>query len=616
MEILNRIHSPEDVNRLSPEETNALCEEIRAFLVKHVSKTGGHLASNLGVVELTVAIHRVFDTSKDRLVFDVGHQSYVHKILTGRRDGFNNLRQYGGIAGFPKPSESEHDAFIAGHASESISVALGMARARTLKGEKDSIIALIGDGSLTGGMAYEALSDAGASKEPLIVILNDNGMAIARNVGGISRHLAKLRAKRGYISFKKAYRRFVSVVPFGGALYRVTHNIKKALKGMLLHCSMFEDMGFRYLGPVDGHDVEKLTETLTWAKEFNEPVLLHVITQKGKGYLHAERDPDKYHGVSRFDPQTGSVEKSMDTNFSAVFGMKMVELAKVDRRICGITAAMVDGTGLADFAFRFPKRFFDVGIAEEHGAAMAAGMAKKGLLPVFAVYSTFLQRSYDLIMQDVAIEKNHVVFGVDRAGLVGEDGETHHGVFDVAYLCSVPGMTIMAPASYRELEEMLEFAIYNMTGPVAIRYPRGSEGAYKSGGVSSCKVCRTGKDFTIVTYGTMINTAEAAASALEKLGISVEILKLGVINPIPLKPIFRSVEKTRRIMVLEEVVSMGSIGEQIGAALTENGIFTRKVILQNLGSEFITHGSREKLRQLCGIDTETVVRVIEGACKK
>lgn len=614
MEILDRINSPEDIKKLDADEIRILCREIRSFIVENVSKTGGHLASNLGVVELTVAIHRVFDTEKDRLVFDVGHQSYVHKILTGRRAAFSTLRQFGGIAGFPKPGESIHDANIAGHASEAISVALGMARGRTLNGEDGSVIALIGDGTLTGGIAYEALNDAGDSKEPLVVILNDNGMAITPNVGGISHHLGDLSIKPGYITFKKLYRRFVRAIPFGDILYRITHSIKKAIKGVLLHSNMFEEIGFHYLGPVDGHDVEKLTEVLTWAKEFREPVLVHAITTKGKGYLFSERDPDKYHGVSSFDPMTGNTEKSMDTNFSEVFGRKMTALAQKDKRICAITAAMVSGTGLSDFAFRFPKRFFDVGIAEEHGAAMAAGLGKKGMLPVFAVYSTFLQRAYDLIIQDTAIEKVHVVFGVDRAGLVGEDGETHHGVFDVAYLCSIPGMTVFCPASYKELEDMLEHALFKESGPVAVRYPRGGEGDYKEGGVFPCAVVRPGGDFTLVTYGTMVNTAADAAKALEKQGISVEIIKLGRINPIDFAPIIQSVQKTRRLMVLEECVASGSVGERTAAAIAQAGVCAKSVILKNLGDTFVPHGDSDKLRSLRGIDTASVIQTIVEAC--
>ena len=431
--ILDRIHSPEDLRALDGSELPLLCDELRGFLVTQVSRTGGHLASNLGVVELTVAIHRVFDTARDRLVFDVGHQCYVHKILTGRADRFPTLRQLGGISGFPKPCESAHDAFIAGHASNSVSVALGMARARTMLHEDYSVLALIGDGALTGGLAYEGLNNAGASGEPLIVILNDNGMSIDRNVGAMSEHLSRLRTKPEYFAFKKAYHNALSGTAAGRALYRFNHSLKTGLKkAMLPNATMFEDMGFAYLGPVDGHDLAQLTTTLEWAREMKRPVLVHVRTQKGHGYAPAEREPWKFHGVGPFDAATGAVPPAKES-FSSVFGAALTELAEEDLRVCAITAAMEDGTGLTPFAGRFPDRFFDVGIAEGHAAAMAAGLAKQGALPVFAVYSSFLQRAYDQLLHDVALSGLHVVFAVDRAGLVGADGATHHGVMDTVF---------------------------------------------------------------------------------------------------------------------------------------------------------------------------------------
>ncbi len=609
MEILSKINSPDDIKQLNEEELPILCDEIREFLTENVSKTGGHLSSNLGVVELTVAIHRVFDTTSDRLVFDVGHQSYVHKILTGRRDKFHTLRQFGGIAGFPKPAESEHDAFIAGHASNSISVALGIARARTRQGKNYSVIALIGDGALTGGLSYEALNDAGESGEPLIVILNDNGMAIDSNVGGISRHLAQLRLKPGYLSFKKAYRRVTAKIPGGKAIYRFTHNVKTMFKQAALHCSMFEDMGFHYLGPVDGHDLSRMTELLSWARELNEPVIIHAITKKGKGYAFSEENPDEYHGVSKFDAETG-VEMKKEKTFSSVFGEKLLELAQNDVRICAITAAMASGTGLIEFEKNLPDRFFDVGIAEAHGAALAAGAAKQGMLPVFAVYSTFLQRAYDMLLHDTAISDLHVVFGVDRAGLVNGDGETHHGVFDVAYLSSVPNMTVLCPASFNELQDMLEFALFKLSGPVAIRYPRGGEGEYKGGGVSASKLLREGVDITVVTHGIITNTALKAAEMLAYKGIEAEIIKLDFVNPLDMRAIKKSVRKTGRLLVLEECVSAGSAGERIAANLMQSGIALKKVILKNLGSGFVTHGSREDLLRMCEIDAESVAKAI------
>ena len=491
---------------ISDREGTELCAQLRQELVDDVSKTGGHLASNLGAVELTVAIHRVFDTRQDRLVFDVGHQCYCHKILTGRREAMATLRQYGGIAGFPKPVESVHDAFIAGHASNSVAVALGMVRARQALGEHYKVMALIGDGALTGGLAYEGLSNAGACGQQLLVILNDNGMSITTNVGAVADHLARQRLKPQYLTFKRYYRRVMNSGKIGRKVYRFTHKVKQALKQSLLPCSMFENMGFNYVGPVNGHDLTGLTRALRYARELNEPVLLHVKTVKGKGYAPAEENPDAFHGVSPFDPATGKSKKKSGENFSAVFGRTLTQLAQQDRRVCAITAAMMSGTGLSQFQAAFPERFFDVGIAEGCAVSMAAGMAKQGAIPVFAVYSSFLQRAYDMLIHDVAIDKLHVVLGVDRAGLVGEDGETHHGVFDVAFLDSVPGMTVLAPSSYAELAGMLEQAVLHVDGPVAIRYPRGGEGAYQGdAGPGHAAVLRQGDDITLVSYGILIN---------------------------------------------------------------------------------------------------------------
>ena len=458
--ILERINDPRDLKNLNDDEARALCGELRDFLLARVSRTGGHLASNLGVVELTVAIHRVFDTSRDRLVFDVGHQCYIHKALTGRRAMFDTLRQFQGLSGFPKPYESEHDAFIAGHASNSVSVALGMARARTQQKEDYHVLALTGDGALTGGLSFEGLNDAGASREPLIVILNDNGMSIDANVGGMSSHLSRLRAKPGYNALKKRYRQALTHSNVGTRFYNLSHDAKQFLKKSLLpESTMFEDMGFHYMGPVDGHDVEELTRVLQWAKEQKAPVLMHVNTVKGKGYSYAEQEPNRFHGVSPFDLATGQPKKAGGASFSSVFGDALTELAAEDERICAISAAMVDGTGLTSFARTYPTRFYDVGISEGHAVAMAAGMAKQGNIPVFAVYSSFLQRGYDMLLHDVALSNLHVVFGVDRAGLVGADGETHHGCFDPNYLAQIPGMTVLCPASFAELRAMLRKAV-------------------------------------------------------------------------------------------------------------------------------------------------------------
>ena len=412
-----------------------------------------------------MALHKVYDTERDRVLFDVGHQSYVHKLLTGRMDRFSTLRTYGGLAGFPKPSESVHDAFIAGHASESVSVALGMARARTLGGEDYSVVAVLGDGALTGGLAYEGLNDAGASGEPLVVVLNDNGMSITSNVGAIARHLKLLRLKPGYFGLKKAYRQLTRSIPGGKALYAFTHSLKTRMRRRLIGVTIFEEMGFSYLGPVDGHDVQKLTFLLGEAKAMGGPVLLHVITKKGKGYIPAEVKPSDYHGVGRFNPVTGLSAGGSGRSFSETFGETLCRLAMEDSRICAVTAAMEQGTGLSTFAASFRNRYYDVGIAEGHAVSMAAGLAKQGMKPVFAVYSTFLQRSYDMLQQDLGLLGLHVVLAVDRAGLVGEDGETHHGVFDVGYLRQIPGMEVFCPASQAELARMLRMAVEDCTGP-------------------------------------------------------------------------------------------------------------------------------------------------------
>lgn len=609
MGILDKINSPADLKKLDEEKLPELCEELREFVVDNVSKTGGHLASNLGIVELTVAIHRVFDTSRDRLVFDVGHQSYIHKIITGRKNEFNTLRTYGGISGFPKPKESIHDAFIAGHASAAISQALGMARARTLMGDDYNVIALLGDGALTGGLAYEALCDAGASRERLIVILNDNGMSISRNVGGMSKHLARLRLGRSYRSFKNFYRKAAKRIPGGGVIYRTTHRIKSAIKNMLLKCSMFEDIGFTYLGPVDGHDTKQLINALKIARDVGGPVLLHTITKKGKGYYFAEKYPELFHGVSPFDATTGVVPLSGDS-FSSVFGEELVKLAADNEKIIAITAAMTPGTGLTGFAEKYKSRFFDVGIAEEHATAMAAGAAHQGAVPVLALYSTFLQRAYDMLIHDIGIGKEHVVLAVDKAGLVGEDGETHHGAFDVGYLRSVPGMTVLSPSSFNELRDMLRLAVDFKDGPIAVRYPKGGEGEYKGGGTQMSKLLHEGEDFTVVTYGITINAVLEAAKILEEDGIGVDVLKLSYIKPYDYDAILASVKKTGRLMVVEECTSYCCVGGDIAAQLTADGQSPRRLILRNLGDNFVTHGAVGKLREVYGLDGKSIAKEI------
>ena len=594
---------PQQYSEMTDQQARQLCQQLRVQMIQTVSKTGGHLASSLGVVEILVAVHRVFDLDVDRLVFDVGHQCYAHKLLTGRGSAMNTLRKFGGLSGFPKPHESRADAFIAGHASNSVSVALGMARARTVNKEDYSVLALIGDGALTGGLAFEGLADAGSSGEPLIVILNDNGMSITKSVGGVAAHLSRQRLKPQYLHLKKLYRSVTGKNAVGQAVYKVTHRAKKMVKDAILGYSMFEDMGFTYLGPVDGHDVSYLTRMLRYAKELNCPVLLHVKTVKGKGYTPAERQPDQFHGVGPFDVEKGlAVSKAGGANFSSVFGETMCQLAEEKPELVAITAAMRLGTGLDEFARRYPQRFFDVGIAEGHAVAMTGGLAKQGALPVFAVYSTFLQRGYDMLIHDMALQNLHGILAVDRAGLVGEDGETHHGVFDVGFLSTVPGMQILCPASFAELRAMLRHAVCEMTGPVAIRYPRGGEGQWTQvAGVDGTTVIQEGTDVTLVAYGTMVDQVLQAAQLLEQRGHSVAVVKLNSIRPLDMGPIRRLCEQTGRLIVAEECNDSGCVGRTIISELALAGVPV-KAALVNLGDQFVPQGSVTQLREMTGID--------------
>lgn len=603
MSILERINSSNDIKKLPEEELEPLCQELRDYMISSISRTGGHLASNLGAVELTVALHRVYDTSRDRVVFDVGHQSYVHKIITGRRDSFCTLRQHGGLSGFPKPYESEDDAFIAGHASNSVSVALGMARARTLSHADYDVAAIIGDGALSGGLAYEGLANSAASGEPLVVILNDNNMSINENVGGTAHLLESLRVRPGYISFKRWYRDVFTKLP---GLYKFNHAIKEWLKKRLLPGNVFSGMGMYYLGPVDGHDIGKLETVIRWARELRKPVLVHVVTKKGKGYKYAEEHPEKFHGVGRFDIETGELHDSGDC-FSAKMGESLSRLADNDGRIIGITAAMSSGTGMDVFSAAHPDRFFDVGIAEGHAVSMAGGMAKQGMVPVFAVYSSFLQRGYDMLIHDVALQNLHVVFCVDRAGLVGSDGETHHGVFDVSYLSSVPDMTVLCPASYAELEAMLRAAIYDINGSVAIRYPRGGEGKYTACNTAPETLLREGRDVTLVCYGIMTNEVLDAAERLAAEGISAEVIKLSMIKPPDFDLVMRSLRKTGKLLISEDVCEAGCVGSRILEEAAINEIHVRAAKLLNLGEGIVPHGTVAELLHDFGLDADGIV---------
>ncbi|MDO5444505.1 MAG: 1-deoxy-D-xylulose-5-phosphate synthase [Eubacteriales bacterium] len=602
--MLESINSPEDLKKLTYPELDQLASEIREYLINTVSVTGGHLASNLGTVELSIALNRVYDASTDRIVFDVGHQAYTHKIINGRREQLTTLRQFGGISGFPKPYESDADAFIAGHSSDSISVAYGMARARTLMHGNYNVCALIGDGALTGGLAYEGLENVASSSEPIVIILNDNNMSINRNVGGLSRMLKKLRTSESYYEFKRKYRAVIGINSFA---YKFSHSIKELIKEHALAGNMFTALGLNYLGPIDGHDISSLEEAIRVARDMRQPVLLHVITQKGKGYKFAELHPDKFHGIGPFNKETGEPNSS-SKGYCNVMGEELCALAEKNDRIVALTAAMSGGTGLTGFEEKYPNRFFDVGICEGHAVSMAAGMAKQGMVPVFAVYSSFLQRAYDMLIHDISLLNLHVVFCVDRCGIVGSDGETHNGSFDVAFLSSVPGMKILSPASFIELKAMLRYAVNDCSGPVAIRYPRGGEGEYKNVYVSEEQLLRSGKDLTMVCYGTLTSNIVKASEELEKMDISAEVIKLGIISPNSFEKTLNSLVRTRKLLIAEDVCSEDCIGRRILSEAESRGIRIKTSCLLNLGSGLISHGSVPQLYKFAGMDSESIIK--------
>ena len=617
--ILDKVNSPEDIKELNIDELKALSNEIRNFLIESVSETGGHFASNLGVTELTLALHYVFNSPVDKIVWDVGHQSYIHKIITGRKDKMGTLRQFGGISGYPKREESEHDTFNTGHSSTSISAAIGMARGRDIRNEKHEVIAVIGDGALTGGMAFEALNDAGRSNTKLMVVLNDNEMSISHNVGGLSQYLSKIRTEPAYYSTKKDIEKIVNKIPIlGGKLKKILHKTKEGIKQMIVPGMLFEEIGLKYLGPIDGHDIEDIIDVLKRAKNEEGPVLVHICTQKGKGYKLAEEKPDAFHGISAFDPKTGKKKDSnKKTSYSKVFGGKLCNLATNNKNLAVITAAMIDGTGLTDFAQKYPERLFDVGIAEQHAVTMAAGLAVKGIVPVVAIYSSFLQRAYDQLIHDVAMQNLHIVFAIDRAGLVGRDGETHQGIFDTAFLSHIPNMTIMAPADYIELESMLEYAINKHKGPIAIRYPRGD--CEKNLVTSSLEIkngkgmlVKEGKDISIIANGRMVHTALKVAEILKDQNISAEIINLRFIKPLDKELILSSCNKTKTAVIIDETIKDGSISNKI-QTLIPNDV---KIIIETLPNKFILHGSVEELLKANFLDEKSIADNIIKNIKK
>jgi 1-deoxy-D-xylulose-5-phosphate synthase len=615
MSLLERIHSPADVRALTRPELDALAAEMRQVIIQTVARRGGHLAPNLGVVELTIALHRVFDSPRDKIIFDVGHQCYPHKLLTGRYERFDTLRSYQGIAGYPKRSESEHDPFGTCHGSTSISAALGFAVARDLAGEDAHVIAVIGDGALTGGLAYEGLNNVGELQKRVIVILNDNEWSISPNVGAIARYLTKLTTSRVYRAFERDVYELLGKLPtMGKRAQRLAHRIKEGLANLVVPGVLFEELGLKYFGPIDGHDLDVLQETLADLKRFEGPVLLHVVTRKGKGYGPAEKDAGVYHGVGAFDPETGEPPKSGRKTYTQVFGETAVEIAEKVPSLIAVTAAMTDNTGLRGFAERFPDRFFDVGMAEEHGVTFSAGLAAAGLIPLTAIYSTFIQRAIDCIIHDVAVQDLHVVLCLDRAGLAGEDGAPQHGAFDVTFLRMIPGMVVMQPRNGEELRDMLWTAV-RFKGPVAVRYPRASipedalprrEPRILEIGVS--EQLRSGGDVAILALGTMVQPALQAAEALEREGFSATVVDARFASPVDERAIVALAHLVGRLITVEENVPMGGFGSAVHDCLEKHGLSATPVLRIALPEEFVTHGSRDRLLELVGLDASGIAR--------
>lgn len=613
MSIIENINLPSDIKKLNIKEKEKLAEEIREEILNVVSKNGGHLASNLGVVELTIAIHSVFNAPEDKIVWDVGHQTYVHKILTGRKDKMMSLRKKNGIAGFPKREESKYDTFNTGHSSTSISAAIGMARARDIKNDNYEIIAVIGDGALTGGMALEALNDGGSSKTNFTIILNDNEMSISKNVGGISNFLSKIRSKRFYKKSNNKIKEITSKIPWlGEKIIKLVQDLKYGIKKMFISNMMFEDMGYTYLGPVDGHNIEKLENILKIAKNIDGPKLIHVITKKGKGYKPAEDNPDKFHSTGPFDLETGKTTSKKAKDYSKVFGDKLVELAKENDKIVAVTASMKDGTGLNEFAKEFKDRFFDVGIAEQHAIGMAAGMAAEGIIPVVPIYSSFYQRGYDQVIHDICMQNLHVVLCSDRAGIVGADGETHQGILDLSFFNIVPNLVVMAPKNFRELEDMLEFAI-DYDGPIYIRYPRGGEeneiivheDLIKLG---KAEQITAGNDYTIIAIGKMVQRAYEVSNILRKEGIEVQVINARFLKPFDEENIIKWIDSSK-IITLEDNIIKGGLGSTVLEMLKK---YNKNNELKTLGypDKFIKQATVTEIEKEHGLDTESIVATI------
>ena len=628
--LLNRITRPSDLKKLSLDDLTLLAHEIRCAIIDTVSSSGGHLASSLGAVELIVAIHYCLNAPEDKIIWDVGHQAYAHKLLTGRKDRFNTLRKLDGISGFPNKNESEYDVFTTGHGSTSISTALGMVAARDLEEKAYKVVAVIGDASLGGGMAFEALNHAGHLRKKILVILNDNEMSISKSVGALSRYLNRIITAPIYNKIRSDIEALLKRVPrFGFRAIRSARRLEEGLKNLLVPGMFFEEMGFRYFGPVDGHDIKTIVGTLKNIVDMDTPVFLHVVTKKGKGYEYAEKIPEKFHGVSSFDVSTGEkvcakkekeqtvLTSTSEVSFTSVFGEEIIDIAKTDKRIVAITAAMPEGTGLDGFAKIFPDRFFDVGMAEQHAVGFAAGLARAGLKPVVAIYSTFLQRAYDQIMHDACLQDLNIVFMLDRAGLVGEDGPTHHGVFDIAYLSSLPAIVVLAPKDEEELKEMLRFAISYNKGPIAMRYPRGRSYNFSSTSpktpiiLGKSEMLKEGKDVTILSVGYMSHISMEAASSLLAEGIDCEVINARFIKPLDLDLILKSVSKTKKLITVEEGVLKGGFGAHVLEEIIDKIPKETKIKILGFPDKFIEHGGRNILLDRYGLSPQKIKQVIK-----
>ena len=639
--MLEQINSPNDLKNLTLKQKEELAQEIRNYILEIVSENGGHLSSNLGVVELTIALHSVFNVPEDKIVWDVGHQTYVHKILTGRREELKNIRKLNGIAGFPKTKESETDCFNTGHSSTSVSAALGMARARDLQGKNNACIAVIGDGALTGGMALEALNDAGFSKTNITVILNDNEMSISKNIGGMNQFLDKLRTKKLYTRTNKLIKNRLNSIPvIGTKMVRIIQRVKRAFKQLLVHGMFFEDIGFTYLGPVDGHNIEKLESILRLSNQIEGPKIIHVLTKKGKGYTIAEKNPDRFHATSPFNIETGEPKKQKQDDYSKIFGKKLVEIAKNNEKIVAITASMKDGTGLRTFQKEFPKRFFDIGIAEQHAITMAAGMAKEGMIPVVPIYSSFYQRAYDQVIHDVAMQNLHVIMCVDRAGVVGADGETHQGTLDMAFFRLVPNLVIMSPKDFRELEDMLEYAV-KLNKPIVIRYPRGGEdkktkfekhNKIKLGKAEILKRIDENLKFknqiienqtkngqmekiknkpklSIIAIGKMVSRAMNIAEKIQDK-IDVEVINARFLKPFDNQTIIKCIQKTKNVVTIEDGTIINGLGTTVKELISDNNLEGIKIECFAYPDEFIKHGKVEELEEIYGLDENSIINKI------